>query len=121
MREPLKVLVVDDDPSIRTLLRIALSLQEGVAEVRDAAGGPDALQACRDFAPDLVFLDYWMPAMDGARVAAKIRAVYPGAHIVAFSGVLDNRPEWADDLYVKGDLPDLELVIDLVRTGAARA
>lgn len=119
MREPLKVLVVDDDPSIRTLLRIALSLQEGVAEVRDAAGGADALRACRDFAPDLVFLDYWMPEMDGARVAAELRAAHPRVHIVAFSGVLDNKPEWADDLYVKGDLPDLELVVDLVRTEAS--
>jgi two-component system competent response regulator ComA len=114
----LNVLVVDDDPSIRSLLRIALSLEEGVAEVREADGGEDALRVCLDFTPDLVFLDFWMPFLDGAAVAARIKRLHPHVHIVAFSGVLDTKPDWADDLYVKGDLPDLELVIDLVRAEA---
>lgn len=113
--EALKVLVVDDDRSIRDLLGIALSFEDGVAEVRSAANGVDAVALCSHFAPDLVVLDYWMPNMDGEAAAARIRDLHPAARIVAFSGTLDDKPHWADELYVKGDLPDLELVIDLLR------
>jgi YesN/AraC family two-component response regulator len=111
----LNVLLVDDDRSIRSLLRIAFSVEEGVGDVREAVDGPEAIELCKDFEPDLVFMDYWMPSMDGELTAMKIRDLHPDARIVAFSGVLDEKPEWADDLYIKGDLPDLELVIDLTR------
>ena len=112
----LKILLVDDDRAIRSLLRIAFSVEDGVGEVVEAVDGLDALKRCETFAPDLVFLDYWMPSLDGAHTAAAIRERYPHTRIVAFSGVLDEKPEWADDLYIKGDLPDLELVIDLTRS-----
>jgi CheY-like chemotaxis protein len=112
---PLKVLLVDDDTSIRAMLRIAFSVEEGVGEVREAADGEQAVRVCDNFAPDLIFLDYWMPGMDGATAAAQIRGRYPAARIIAFSGVLDNKPEWADYLYIKGDMPNLEVVIDLVK------
>jgi len=113
---PLNVLLVDDDKAIRSLLRIAFSVEDGVGDVREAMDGAEALELCLSFEPDLVFLDYWMPSMDGARTAEGIRGLHPRARIVAFSGVLDEKPDWADDLYIKGDLPDLELVIDLTRT-----
>jgi DNA-binding NarL/FixJ family response regulator len=56
-------------------------------------------------------LDFWMPHMDGARVAPLIRAVHPEVRIVAFSGVLEERPLWADAYYVKGSLPDLHEIL----------
>lgn len=111
--EPLKVLVVDDDRSIRSLLRIAFSVEDGIGEVREAEGGAQALSVCEEFSPDVIFLDYWMPAMDGDVVASRLREMHPDARIVAFSGVLEAKPEWADQFYVKGDLPDIERVIDI--------
>ena len=106
-----KVLVVDDDTSIRSLLKIALSVEESVTEVREASDGSDALRVLEDFTPDVVLLDYWMPLMDGARVAPLIRAAHPGVRIVAFSGVLEERPVWADAYYTKGSLPDLSEIL----------
>ena len=111
----LRVLVVDDDQSIRKLLKIAFSVEEGVMEVREASTGLEALEVCKEFKPDLVFMDYWMPTMNGKIAAQGLRRMIPSAHIVAFSGVLEDKPEWADDLFVKGDIPDLELVIDLAQ------
>lgn len=108
-----KVLVVDDDRSIRHLLQIAFSVEERVTEVREASNGQEAVDICVVYEPDLVFLDHWMPLMDGEEAAAQIRRMHPNARIVAFSGTLDEKPPWADELYVKGDLPDLGLVIDL--------
>ena len=112
----LKVLVVDDDESVRRVLAVALSVREEIAEVREATSGTAAVDLCNDFHPDLVFLDYWMPTMDGEATAGRIRAMCPRARIVAFSGVLEQKPDWADDHYVKGDIPDLEAVIDLTRS-----
>ena len=106
-----KVLVVDDDDSIRRVLSVALSVTDGIGEVREANSGIDALEICRSFTPDVVFLDYWMPAMDGEVAAATIREICPGTHIVSFSGVLDTKPEWADQHYVKGEMPDVDAVI----------
>jgi signal transduction histidine kinase/DNA-binding response OmpR family regulator len=65
------ILVVDDDPSIRQLLRQDLEA-EGYA-VREARDGAEALAAMRAAQPDLVLLDIMMPGLDGFDVAAVIR------------------------------------------------
>lgn len=112
---PVKVLVVDDDASIRRVLRIALSVADGVGEVREAVDGTDALEVCRSFTPDVIFLDYWMPGMDGEMAAGTIRQLCPLARIVSFSGVLETKPSWADDHFIKGEMPDVEAVISATR------
>lgn len=115
LERTIKVLVVDDDDSIRRVLSVALSVAEGIGEVREAISGEDALEVCRSFEPDVIFLDYWMPAMDGEMAATTIRQLYPTTHIVSFSGVLESKPEWADQHYVKGELPDVDAVIAATR------
>jgi YesN/AraC family two-component response regulator len=112
---PLKVLLIDDDDSIRSLLRAALSIEDGFGEVREASNGWDALAVATEFAPDVILLDYWMPAMDGRETAEVLRSLHPDVRIVAFSGVLDSKPEWADDYAVKGHAPGIDRVIDLAR------
>jgi chemotaxis response regulator CheB len=114
----LNVLVVDDDPSIRMLLRIAFTVEEGFGEVREAADGAEAVRVCGEFRPDVVLLDFWMPAMDGDTAAARIKELHPSARIVAFSGVIEGKPEWADDFVVKGRVPGLDSLIKYAR-GAA--
>ena len=109
--DPLKILVVDDDASIREVLSIALSVEDGVGEVRQASNGRQAVQTCHEFTPDLVMIDYWMPVMDGGDAAERIRALHPRVHIVAFSGALDSKPPWADSYFIKGELPDLAALV----------
>ena len=102
------VLVIDDDETIRRVLGAALEAQEDVGEIKLAASGPDALSIEGDFVPDVVVLDFWMPGMTGEEAAEELRKRYPEARIIAYSGVLEEKPDWADDHYVKGDLPDLD-------------
>ena len=109
----LKILVVDDDKSIRDVLRIALSLEDGVGEVRSAGDGREAVSVVRDFVPDVVVLDQDMPSMCGGDAAEEIRKLAPEARIVAFSGTLQTKPVWADGHYVKGAVGDLSVVIRL--------
>ncbi len=113
--DPVKVLVVDDDDSVRTIIRISLAVEPGIGEVREASDGAGAIDVCADFRPDVVILDYWMPHMDGERTSALIRGVHPEARIVAYSAVLERKPSWADAYLVKDSLPEPAYLIDLAR------
>jgi two-component system response regulator MprA len=67
-----RVLVVDDDPSLRRMLHRTLAA-EGYA-VTVAADGGGALAAVEQAAPDVIVLDVTMPAVDGLAVARRLRA-----------------------------------------------
>jgi two-component system, chemotaxis family, chemotaxis protein CheY len=90
-----RILVVDDDESIRQIVRLCLS-DEGY-DVFEAANGLDALGLLRDFRPDLILLDLRMPVMDGWEFARRYRRG-PGPHapIVAFIAALNAQQECAD-------------------------
>lgn len=65
------ILVVDDEASIRELLRF--NLQKEGYEVREAADGPAALQRVREQRPDLVLLDLMLPGLDGLEVCRALK------------------------------------------------
>ncbi|MCX7931508.1 MAG: response regulator [Rhodovarius sp.] len=68
----MKVLYVDDEPDIREIVEVALSLDPAI-DVRLCASGAEALRELRGFAPDLIMLDVMMPGMDGPAVMSEIR------------------------------------------------
>ncbi len=71
-REAPRVLVVDDDPSIRLICREVLEI--GGYQVRDAGNANAALAEARRFRPDMILMDVLMPGIDGYRTAEMIRA-----------------------------------------------
>ena len=71
-REAPRVLIVDDDSSIRMICREVLEL--GGYQVRDAGSATAALTEARRFRPDMIVLDVLMPGIDGYRTAEMIRA-----------------------------------------------
>jgi two-component system nitrogen regulation response regulator NtrX len=78
------VLIVDDEPAIRTSLRGVLE-DEGY-RVTAVASGADALAALADDGHDLVLLDIWMPGMDGLDTLTEIKRLRPEAAVVMISG-----------------------------------
>jgi two-component system chemotaxis response regulator CheY len=66
-----RVLVVDDDASIRELLSTAL--EDDGYEVVPARNGEDALSVCERWRPDVIVLDLMMPVMDGWTFAKRLR------------------------------------------------
>jgi signal transduction histidine kinase/DNA-binding response OmpR family regulator len=70
-REAPRVLIVDDDSSIRQICREVLEL--GGYQVRDAGSANAALAEARRFRPDMIVLDVMMPGIDGYRTAEMIR------------------------------------------------
>jgi PAS domain S-box-containing protein len=88
-----RVLVVEDDPQLRVMIREAL-LPLGYAVVL-AADADEAL-ACvgSGEAPiDLLFTDFILPGMNGADLGEAVRARHPGVRIVIMSGHCDDTPE----------------------------
>ena len=66
-----RVLIVDDDPAMRTLCAVNLEL-EGLV-VLEATGGRNGLERARAELPDLVLTDVSMPKFDGFQLAAALR------------------------------------------------
>jgi len=77
-----KVLIADDQPNMRQLVR--LTLDSGHFEILEAADGNAALEIARRERPDLVFLDWTMPGLSGVEVCRALRddAALDGIRIV---------------------------------------
>ena len=90
-----RVLVVDDDESIRQVVRLCLA-DEGY-KVFEAPNGLAALESLADYKPSLILLDLRMPVMDGWEFLRRYRLM-PGPHvpIVAFVAALNPEEECAD-------------------------
>src|SRR5229473_5352218 len=72
MREPARILVVDDVPDNVDILRMRLESQG--YEVVTAGDGVEALEKTRELLPDLVLLDIMMPKMDGIETVRQLKA-----------------------------------------------
>lgn len=81
-----RILIVDDDPAVQQLLAGLLRGPHRAIEVRDTA------QAALDFlqhnAVDLAFVDLTLPGTAGAKLAEKIQAQCPHAHVITCTGHL---------------------------------
>ncbi|MFJ6012791.1 response regulator transcription factor [Streptomyces sp. NPDC092952] len=78
--EPVRVLVVDDEPDVTDVLAGAMA-GEGW-QVRTAADGATALAAARDFRPDAVVLDRMLPDLNGLQVLRALRREEPGVCVL---------------------------------------
>ena len=71
---PIRALIVDDEPLARERLHELLDDTPSVTVLGDAEDGPEAVEAIREQAPNLVFLDVQMPGMSGIDVIEEIGA-----------------------------------------------
>jgi two-component system nitrate/nitrite response regulator NarL len=71
--EKVRVVVGDDHPLFRDGVVRALTSSGAVEVVAEAADGTEALAMIKEHAPDVALLDYRMPGMDGAQIAAAVR------------------------------------------------
>ncbi len=76
----IRVLVVDDEPSLAELLGSVLRYEGW--DTRTAGTGSDAVSVARDFQPDAVILDIMLPDFDGLEVLRRLRAENPGVCVL---------------------------------------
>ncbi|GAB2783254.1 response regulator transcription factor [Streptomyces daliensis] len=77
---PLRVLVVDDEPSLTDLLSMALRYEGW--EVRAEGDGASAVRAAHEWRPDTVVLDVMLPDMDGLTVLGRLRREAPDVPVL---------------------------------------
>ena len=89
-----KILVIDDDPSVRSLVADSLEI-EGY-EVHTAEDGFSGLRAIEAYKPDCVLLDVMMPGLDGHQVLQRIRAAEdrPALPVVMLTAYSDDATAW---------------------------
>jgi len=119
----MRVLVIDDDPDVRTLCK--LNLRFDGHEVIEAAGGAEGLELISSDHPDAVLLDVMMPNVDGIQVLHRLReseetADVPVVILSALVGIddqIEGLKAGADDYLTKPFSPtDLGAALD----GASR-
>ena len=84
--KPVKLLIVDDEKDIRSLME-EIFIEEGY-QVETAANGVQAQNAWRSFLPDLIFLDVWMPDIDGISLLKQMQdeGVLENTKVIMMSG-----------------------------------
>jgi CheY-like chemotaxis protein len=79
-----RILIVEDEPVVRTLLRTTLSAD--LFEVWEASDGTSALTAATGTEPSLVLLDWQLPSLSGPEVLAALRVSYPDLPVIVVTG-----------------------------------
>ena len=110
-----RVLVVDDEPDLRKLLRWLLELDDRCTCIAEAGDGPSAVREAERVAPNAVILDFMLGDETAADVLPSLRAACPSARILVYTaaperataaGVIDRG---ADEIVAKasGNIDDL--------------
>ena len=115
------ILVVEDDPGIRSLAQDLLT-DEGY-EVQTAESGKQALAVVAGSHPSLILVDLTMPEMDGRTLIATLREQYGDVPVVLVSGAQDIH-ETAERIGAVGVIEkpfDIDLFVEAVRRALAAA
>jgi CheY-like chemotaxis protein len=83
-----RIMIVDDDESIRSLLRMTLPDED--YEMAEAADGAAALQQFRAEAPDLILLDWRMPGIGGSTVLDAVKAENPQLPVIVLTSEVED-------------------------------
>ena len=105
------VLIVDDDVEIRHVLRLMCEI-EGFEVVGEATNGVEAVPMALNHQPGFVILDYLMPRLNGDETARMLRTIAPETKIVAFSAVLDSKPDWSDSYLNKERITEVAPLLE---------
>jgi len=101
----MKVLITDDSAFMRAIIKNSL-LGEGEIEVMEAENGDVAVELCRTFKPDIVFLDIIMPVKNGIMAMEEIKTMNPATKVVIVTSVgQEEMIEKAKELKAEGFIP----------------
>ena len=83
------VLIADDDPLVRRVLRDALQFA-GMVVVAEAGDGQEALALTLQYRPDVVLMDVLMPGLDGIQATREIVKAIPDQAVITLTGAEDD-------------------------------
>jgi DNA-binding NarL/FixJ family response regulator len=114
----MRIVICDDVPELRQLVRFALEEDLEQVVVGEAGDGIEAIERVRDLRPDVVVLDLSMPEMDGLQAITEMHQTAPRTGIVVFTGfanpgMRDQALSLGADAYVEkgADLDELRSAV----------
>ena len=119
----IRVLLCDDVPAFRALVRYSLEDEEGIEVVAEAGDGAEGVRRASELQPDVVLLDLSMPECDGLEAIPAMLAASPHSAIVALSGFTADR--MAKPVLASGAVAYLEKgvalreIVDTIRLAAS--
>jgi DNA-binding NarL/FixJ family response regulator len=118
-RDPVRVLIVDDNGSFADLLRSALDTVDGVECVGAASSAAEGFQRVAELAPSVVVMDIMMPGLDGLAATRQLREISPDTAVAVVSA--HSQGEWiarAEDAGASAYIPkggSLEEMIEVLK------
>ena len=111
------VVLVDDVPEVRRLVRTALRFRHGLEVVGEAGDGAEAVRLAAELRPDIVVLDLGLPDIAGREVLSRVREQSPETKIVVFTGAADLHDRHWIRQRVEGYVPkdgDVRYLVELL-------
>lgn len=124
MNKIIKLLLVDNETTVRQGLRMRLALEPDFTIVDEAKNGIEALKLAQAVQPDVVVMDVEMPEMDGITAAKALRTMAPPVTVV-MSSIHDDartryRAKTAGAAAFVGKQEGVDLLIDTIRQVAIK-
>lgn len=107
----IRVVVADDEPDVRLMLRYGLEVDE-LSVVAEAADGAEAIERLDETGADAIVLDLLMPGTNGFEAIPEIRRRFPLVGIVAYSAVAGD--------FVRSEMRRMEIPLVLKQSDTAR-
>ena len=124
MSAPVRVALVEDNEVFREALELLLGLRSDVQVVASAEDGTKVIELCREHSPEVVLMDYRLPALDGVQATKALREACPEVAVVCLTASAS--PHEIDAMYAAGavacltkDEP-LDEIIAAIKNAAGR-
>lgn len=119
----IRILLVDDQPTVRQGLQMRMALESDLAVVGEAGNGEEALALVPALHPDVVLMDVAMPGIDGIEATRQLRALAPHSAVIMLSinDSAQNREKAAAagaTAFVCKEAPEADL-LDAIRAATA--
>ena len=86
---PVRIVLVEDNEVFRDALELLLGMRDDVEIVASVGDGAAAVSAAKEFLPDVVLMDYRLPALDGIQATAQVVQEVPSVAVVALTASAD--------------------------------
>ena len=87
---PVQIVLVEDNEVFRDALELLLGMRADVEIVASVGDGAAAVSAAKEYRPDVVLMDYRLPALDGIQATAQVVEEVPGVAVVALTASADD-------------------------------
>ena len=124
MSDPVRVALVEDNEVFREALELLLGLRSDVTVVASVEDGTKVVELCKEHSPEVVVMDYRLPALDGVQATRALREACPEVAVVCLTASANLRE--VDALYAAGAVAcltkdeHLDVIVAAIQKAAGR-